>query len=570
MPLPSPPDRRASLLLAVAVLVPFLPALGFDFVLDDAALIVNNPRLRSLAGLRQLWSEDMFVSQGFVSAGGYYRPVLMSWFWMARQVLGEAPMGWHAVNIAMHVLATLLTFGVGRRLGLATVAAASGALVFGLHPLAIQSVAWVSGLPDPLATCCLLGALLLWLRVGRWRGLALLLLLLGMLSLDRALSWIAVPLLLVILRPQDAQRPPLDPPRMAWTAALLALPVIGALGLRASAGVSLGGSGGHLAAIWTAPVLLSAYLRNLLFPLTLSPAYPVGFVDALQPASLLLPALAIGLVVALVRGRRRVFFVASAALLLAPALDAALLVPDLLVADRYMYAPLAFVGLFVGDVVHQLLVAGRRRVAAALMGALLVSALGLHRGNLPVWQDTLTLSTRAHAVVPGHPTFTMNLSNELRRRGEPDTDCALIRSVVATIEGGTLGGDMVRAQYNLGNCLLESGALDGAVAAFRRSAEQSNGVFYYNARHNLVVALLQAERLDDAWTEAGLLIEEAPGWPEAWRLRAVTNVRLGRVEQAINCYRKLLEIAPDDADATRRLGQLALPSGAAPANGDGP
>lgn len=557
--MPSAPDRRASLLVFVAVLVAYLPSLGFGFVYDDAALIVDNPRLHSLAGLRAFWTEDIFASQGFVSEGNYYRPIVGTWLWFVAQFAGTGGLFWHLGSILWHALAALLTFGLGRRLGLGTLAATAGALFFALHPLAIQSVAWLSGVTDPMSTSFVLGACLLWLRLRRWRALALLLLFFAMLSSERAYASVGVLGLLLLLRPQDAWRPPFDPRRVATTTALILLPLAAALGLRSAVGIRLGGAiegPGHLASIWTAPVLATEYLQNLLFPVELSVAYPVLFVDHLQPLSLVLPLLVGAALLWLAWGdRRRLFFLGAATGLFVTALDAALLPPDLLIADRYVYPALPFLGLLLGDVVHTLMTDGRRRQAAVLVGVVLLPLVALGPTNLWIWEDNLALYTRAHAVTPEHPKFAMNLSNEQRRRGLGDPDCALLRGAHESAVSGTWPGDDVKTAFNLGNCLRELERREDALPLYRHAATASNGVFYL-ARHNLVVSLLELERIEDAWDEAGLLIQEAPGWPEAWRLRAVTNVRMGRIEQAMNCYRKLLEIAPGDADAARKLQTL--------------
>lgn len=548
-------ERRALLLLAGLVAVFYAPVIGFEFVFDDTSVIANNPRLRTFAGLRLLWTEDIWAFQTFKSPGNYFRPMLGAWLWTMWQLFGDQTVGWHVVNVLLHAGAACLTFTLGRRLGLTTFGALAGAALFALHPLAIQCGAWVIGVVDILIANLLLGACLLWLRGGRWRWLALLLLLTAMLVIERAFAFVGVLGLLILLRPED----PLAPRRVGLEALLLLIPLAAALGMRAAAGVSLGGGGdgpGHLEALWTAPVLATTYLQNALWPAELSLVYPVAFASTLSLKSLVLPVLVLAGALALCVGsRRRLFFLGCSVGLMVLPLDAALLPPGELVADRYAYGPLLFAGLLIGDLLDQLARVQGSRAAVATLLLLLTPLLVHHPSNLWSWQDNLSLYERAHAVVPGHPKFTMNLSNERRRRGLGDPDCALVRSAMQSITSGRMHGDKVVVAYNLGNCLRKSGAHEAALPMFRQAAEESSGVFHH-ARHNLAVTLLELGRIDEAWEQAGLLIQEAPGWPESWRLRAATNVKRGRIEQAVNCYVKLLELAPGDQDALSKLALL--------------
>ncbi len=548
-------------MLTALVAVLYGPSLGFDFVFDDTTLILQNTRLRSPSGFWLPWTEDVWAFQDFNSSGNYFRPVLGTWLWLMWQLFGEQAVGWHLVTVLLHAGAAVLAFTLGRKLDMGTLGAFAGAALFAAHPLAIQTAAWAVCSAEIVVWWLLLGACLLWVRGGRWVLVSLGLILLAMLTVERAFALVGVLGLLAVLRPQqpDGFVFGFDLRQVARSAVLLCVPLACAIGLRSLAGVPLGGSGGRasqLESLWTAPILLTTYLQNALWPAELSLVYPVSIAAAPVFSSFVLPFLALTASLVLAWGRRRrLFLVGASAGLISLPLVAAFLPPGELVADRYTYGPLLFAGLFVGDLIEQISRSRGRGFAIASLGLLLLPLLALHPSNLWAWEDNLALYTRAHAVVPGHPKFTMNLSNELRRRGLGDPGCELARSAYQTGRSGEIPGDVVRAAYNFGNCLREAGDLEAATSLYLESAEESGGVFY-NARHNLVVTLLELGRSKEAWDEAGLLIQEAPSWPEAWRLRAVTNVRMDRIEQAVNCYGKLLELAPGDADAQGKLELL--------------
>ena len=134
----TPPARDRSLwwlVLAIfaGVFVAYAPALRAGFIWDDDAH-VTAPALRSLHGLWLIWSAPGVTQQ--------YYPLLHSAFWLEHRLWGDAPLGYHLVNLVLHATAAFLFFLVLRRLAIA--GAWLAALLFALHPLHVESVAWIS------------------------------------------------------------------------------------------------------------------------------------------------------------------------------------------------------------------------------------------------------------------------------------------------------------------------------------------------------------------------------------------------------------------------------------------
>src|ERR1700679_450006 len=123
----------AAAAISVAAIAAYWPALRGGFVWDDEAH-VTRPDLRSLHGLWRIWSEPGATQQ--------YYPVLHSLFWAEHRLWGDAALGYHLANLVLHLAACLLLFLMLRRL--AVPGAAIAAAVFALHPVCVESVAWIS------------------------------------------------------------------------------------------------------------------------------------------------------------------------------------------------------------------------------------------------------------------------------------------------------------------------------------------------------------------------------------------------------------------------------------------
>ena len=159
-------ERAIPYLLAVAAMLAFLPALQADFVWDDGENLVDNERYRGFSREHLAW---MFGSFHL----GHYHPLTWLSFAFDHALWGMEPFGYHLTNLVLHgcnaavfyvLLRRLLGWihgGAGRR---RTWAAAGGALLFALHPLRVESVAWVTERRDLLSGLLLLLTVELYLR----------------------------------------------------------------------------------------------------------------------------------------------------------------------------------------------------------------------------------------------------------------------------------------------------------------------------------------------------------------------------------------------------------------------
>ena len=187
---PMAPIALPGAALCLLVAVSYFPALSAGFVWDDVILTRTAP-LHTWSWLAQIW----FTPRGLIQQEAHYWPLLYTLFWLEHKLWGLAPLGYHLVNLLLHTGVVLLLWRLLRRLEVP--GAWFAAAVFAVHPLHVESVAWVIGRKDMLATVFYLAAVLAYIRFtemprGRRRGghylLAVALFVLGLLSKSIAIT----------------------------------------------------------------------------------------------------------------------------------------------------------------------------------------------------------------------------------------------------------------------------------------------------------------------------------------------------------------------------------------------
>src|ERR1700693_1114566 len=141
-------------LILVATFIAYSPALRAGFVWDDRRNVTGNQLLRTAEGLEQTWVDR--------SASCQYYPLKYTVFWMEYHLWGLRPAGYHAVNVFLHALSAILLGVLLTRLSVP--GAWLAALIFAVHPVHVESVAWVTELKNTLSGVLYLGAALAYLR----------------------------------------------------------------------------------------------------------------------------------------------------------------------------------------------------------------------------------------------------------------------------------------------------------------------------------------------------------------------------------------------------------------------
>jgi protein O-mannosyl-transferase len=177
------PVSVKALLLIGLTLIAYLPALHNGFIWDDDAWLMKNQTLFGWSGLHELWFNPLALQQ--------YYPITGTVFWIEYRLWRFDPFGYHAVNVLLHALNAVLFALVLRKLRLP--APWFAAAIFGVHPVMVESVAWITEIKNTLSTAFFLGSVLAYLRFEnleegetarewKWFGFSLALFLCALLS----------------------------------------------------------------------------------------------------------------------------------------------------------------------------------------------------------------------------------------------------------------------------------------------------------------------------------------------------------------------------------------------------
>lgn len=438
--------RRPALLLPLLGLVVFVVysgSLSFEFVWDDWPQIVNNPIIRSWSNLPRAFGSDLWYHVARHQV--YYRPLFVAWSVLNFTLFGLRSWGWHLGAVVLHVGAVLSVFWLARKLGLDYWTAALATLIFALHPIHIESVAWISAASDAMVAMFAALAFVAFLN-GRlpagkkkiaWQLASLAFLMCALLTKEMAVAFTALVAIYAWLNPVDKdKRAPLA--RNLRGAALEAIPyatVTLAYGLlRKHALVHSGGQfdtgHGALDVIKTLPLVLASYLRHLLFPVGLTGLYYTPYVTSEIFKQIVLPSAALGGVsVGLWYWNRREknSMVAFAAWWLLLGLAPALYLPNFrsgdFVRDRYIYLPsigfaiLAAKGL-------RLLPSMRAWSAKSLQVGATVALCSFYvvasLSQQVYWGSGFLVLLRGESLYPRNPAVMVGLANEYSERGAHD------------------------------------------------------------------------------------------------------------------------------------------------------
>jgi tetratricopeptide (TPR) repeat protein len=583
--------------IALAALFVFWPALRGDWIWDDFSAIALNPVLRDRTGLWRIW---------FAPPGPDYFPLTSTVEWLEWHAWGAATTGYHLVSVASHVLGALLLWRLLARLGSGL--AWLGGFVFAIHPLAVQSVAWISEQKNTLSLPLLLlaaGAYLDFDEAPRFRPYlrSLLYFLAAMLCKSSVVMFPAVLLLYAWWR-----RGRVAMPDLAASGPFFAISVV--LGfvtawfqthnVFASEPIEIGGM---LSRFACAGLVIAFYAGKCVLPVGLMPIYPRWAVD---PPSVeqFWPWLLGGILAGLlwvgrawmpegIGWRRGVSLgVCFFAVNLLPVLG---FIPMFFmrigwVSDHLAYLPLIGpVGLAVagaGWVCGKL--GPRWRLLTSAAAGLILAALMLEsRAQAAIYRSDTGFWAYAIAKNPGATVAHYSLANARVRCGQlaeaiPEYEAAirlrpdfararssygdvlfrLGRTSEAAAQYETALRDdpgLVATREKFGDLLLAQGRTEDAIAEYERAvAVQPDNA---RAQGNLAYALARAGRLEDSAARYETALKLDPSRAEDWDQRGTVLAHLGRAREAQRHYERALQLKPDDPDAHNNLGLLLARAG---------
>jgi Tfp pilus assembly protein PilF len=575
-------SRPAAVCLAIVGLAGLLYAgsLLNGFAFDDHYLVETNLQFRSIEGLAQL-----FRSGGWLT----YRPIRTASYAIDYALFGLNPAGFRAFNILYHALNGVLVFTVLRTILGVTRPAFLTALLFIVHPVQTESVAYISGRRDLLFTLFYLTGFYGFVRyraTGRVRFLCLagISYYLGLLSKEMAIT---LPLLCLAYDLVRSIPDGGEGGRSSWPALREAglrlwrdhrrlYLVIGAIFaalayyfvalFRVTQRLDLWGGGLWPTAL-TSVTIMGHYLTLLLWPVTLNVDYSFNAFPV--PESLLdgrvLMAIAVvgGSWWAIWRGLANHRWAAFGGLwFFVTLLPVAQIIPHAwIMAEHYLYLPSIGVCLAAAVLAEGMLARVRQRQAVAaafgLVG-LVVLLLGVRTViRTRDWKDDLTLWTKTVQTAPASARARRNLGRLYMIRGRHQEAAQEFREALR------IAPDDAPTWNNLGAMLLELGNLDGAEQAFTGALRLNT--LPLDVRINLGIVSLRRGQVKQA--EAYFLAALASSQlASSQRVQALNNLGMvratqGRSAEAEQAFKEAVALAPGDADARRNLGLAYLEKG---------
>jgi tetratricopeptide (TPR) repeat protein len=573
------------------VFLVYRPAWQGGFLWDDDAH-VTKIGLRSLSGLGRIWWD--------LGATQQYYPLVHTAFWIEHKLWGDAPLGYHLVNIFLHTLAALLVFQILQCLRVP--GAFLAATIFALHPVQAETVAWITELKNTLSAVFYLGAMLSYLGFDRTRdkrhyALALALFVMGLLS--KTVTATLPGGVLVIFWWQRGG--------LSWKKDVM--PLLPFFTLGAGCGVLtawverkfIGATGIEFELTAVERYLIAGraiwfYLGKLFWPAELVFLYPRWQISSAAWWQYLFPAAAAVLLLALWSIRRQTRGPLAALLFfggtLFPALGFFNVYPFRysFVADHFQYlASLGIITLVSAAAWLTLQRAGQRMrvVGTAICLLVLVTLALLSWRQSRMYADLETLYETTIARDPDCWMAHTNLAIALADRGRTDEAIVHYQKAIA------LNPACWREHNNLGVILFGRGKVAEAIAHYQKALEIKPD--FADAHNNLALALVSGGRVEEAIAHYQKALEIEPRraaaecnfgnvlagrgqfdsaivhYQKALEIdpkRAETHNCLGsvlsgrgRMDDAIAHYRKALELTPDYAEAHNNLGSALLSRG---------
>lgn len=584
-------SRLWGLLLVAATFAAYQPAWNGKPIWDDAAHLTY-PALRSLTGLVRIWTDPGATQQ--------YYPTVFTVFWVEHRLWGDATLGYHLLNILLHATAALLLLKTLRTLQIP--AAGLAAAIFALHPVQVETVAWISELKNTLSAVFYFGSALAYLRFDRTGNkaayaIALVLFALGLMA-KSVIAILPVALLIVFWWQRG---------KLSWKQDVLRLLPFFAVGLAAGLFTSwvekhfINAHGSEfnfsiLERFLIAGRAICFYLGKLFWPADLIFSYPrwkisqsIGW-QYLFPAAVLVLLGALWVLQRWARGplAALLFFIAT----IFPALGFFDVYPFKysFVADHFQY--LACIGPIVAASVgiHALFrrFRERRLVWERAFCAMLLAALCLltwrqsrmYADIETLWQTTIArnpdcwlafndlgavlydkgqadqaivLFQKSLAIQPNNAETHNNLGAALDKKGQLDEAVLQFQNAVA------LRPDFAEAHRNLGDILLRKGQVDEALLQFEKAVTLRPDIA--KAHRNLGDALLGKGRMDEAIVQFEEALKLDPAENKARYDLGIALLQKGQLDDALLQFQQEAALRPDFAETQNNLGYCLFQKG---------
>jgi len=540
-----------ALLIIAAGLWVFWPALHGDWLWDDDLLVTNNLPLRSWLGLWDIW---------FAAPTTDYWPLSWTVLWIEWHFWGNHPLGYHLLNLALHLGSGFLVWRILGRLGLR--GGWIGGLLFVIHPLAVESVAWISEIKNTLSLPLFLLAFNAWLdgeeeqkNSGYLRSV-----LYYLAAMLAKTSTVMLPLALLLYSWWKKGTITRQEIRKIIPYLVIAM-VLGLVTIYFQIHNDVTNEikpGGFIERLLAAGMAVCFYLGKFLWPVELFPIYPGWNFNPPSWIQVLPIPLLLILIVGLWTqrkswGRHALFGFGFFGLNLLPILGLVKMAYlDISpVADHFIYLPMiGLIGLVVtGDELLEKRLTRNLRPVTEIMLTIILMLLAWtshHYAEKFINQETLWTYELQH-----HPQSYVaynNLGNFLQQTGQ------VAEAIEQFEQSLQLKSDYVLARNNLGTALLQTGQEADAIGQFEQVLQRDP--HDADAHYNLGNALQQTGRTSEAMEQYEQALQLMPDFAEAHSNLGLALEQNGHLSEATQQFEQALKIKPDFTTARDNLKRL--------------
>jgi tetratricopeptide (TPR) repeat protein len=498
----------------------YLPSFKGAFVWDDNKYIENNPLITSI-DLKALFSSYVM---------GNYHPITMLVYAIEYQFFGLNPMGYHIINLLIHVVNVLLVFYAVFYLSNNKIVALIACLFFGIHPMHVESVAWASELKDLLYTFFFLASYIFYLKFLENRNkpfyyFSLLLFLFSLFSKGMAVS---LPVVLLITdyfkEGKITGRKVIE--KLPFFLLAITFGIIAVLAQKSSESIQDITRFAFSQRIVFACYGFITYLVKLIFPYQLSAfyPYPINSGESLPAYYYLYPLLLItlvGVIIYSLRFSKKVLFGIGLFAVTVFLVLQLLPVGDAVMADRYSYISSLGVFYLAGEGFQWLWSKNRKALSLIFASVFVIFFSVQTYARCHVWNNGVVLWSD---VIEKYPTVAVAYNNR----------------------GGTL---MLEKKY------------EEALSDYNKAIELRPN--YYDAYNNRGLLLSDMNRINEALKDYNRAVEFGPNHFEVYNNRGLLLMEMNEYKEALADFNRAIALQPDYSQAYYNRGLLAMNEGRA-------
>jgi protein O-mannosyl-transferase len=553
-------DTKFIVIIIAVCLSVFACSLYGDFVYDDLRQILRNPLIQDNSLIWKALTSDVwaFKGDGKSAASNYWRPTFTAFNIICFRLFGTNPFGWHLFNVLLHTGVCVLAFKLLRLWEVSAIQAFVITLIFAVHPVHSESVAWIAGSPDLLFALAFLGSL--WFAQKQKLWLALLLFAVSLGAKEAAI--LCFPLYFLIYNQTSDKNQSINKtlPFIGIAAAyfVVRVLVLGEISFPRDDSPSL------LNTILSIPLMFAFYVGQIIFPNELSANYPLRPVESVTLITFILPlimsvAVLIGLYWLAKSSFVQKIGLALFLLPLIAAMNASAFPAEQIVHDRYLYIPLLGYLLVIVPVLAEMCDKLNKHIflAAGIILCLLLSFQTyvynkVWKDDLTLWENAVKIDDKSASNQLQYGTFLLPVNKNV------EAAKAFSDSIKLKESQGAYNG---RARANIALKKLPEAEKDALKAV---ELGNNDGELYtlYQSNEILAIAYVEQKKYDEAIKSLTESRKKLSGYYAALTEKlAIAYYQSGKKEDALRELEAVKsqarsELLPESKNVFLRLGML--------------